>query len=753
MATDIQRCYRGWSDRRFVALIKNKNQAAKRIQQAFRSKKLLMRLKKKVNRSLAAKRIQKAYRDMCVRIKYKKLKARRLRVLLYRQHVFDQKIGDWKRAKAKKFAAVKLQKVYRSWKIEKMEFLRREAETRRRRNSKASLIQHNWRICLIKLKLEKLDKSLKLLQRWHRAKLERLRFLGYRNNRIHNSLEIQRVWRGYQGRKAGTLARHNYMKKKEAQRQKEDIAATRIQKEMRRYIARQRYVDFLAKTSAAIILQRYSRGGMARNRERLKAYSALTIQRYGRGMLGRRRSNSLLQKKLMKKRVLAAIQIQAVVRGALDRKHVAALRDLRNQKAFRKRNNNAILIQSLVRGYIVRSRNKGNVETMKAQKYLASIKIQKLVRGHVVRCRLERSEKKNRQIQFYAAVKIQKIVRGALAREHVRRMQEALLLKLCEEGSDCDSKEQMKLKNDVTEQNLREMNASVKIQSTLRGHMTRKRLLQEKLHDANRHNAALNIQKIVRGKQGRDKATRYAVIRNTNMKIREVAAEDIQRIVRGHLAKLEVADKRLNMQKKERIEREMKAQAKQKLRDERMAEKVARETMHLMDEESRINENRLLKLAEQADKARAERQQDKNRKMIEKRKAAEKAYLRQRLDGMRDALDKANDKESIEAIVFLIPENEGEEFLSLRNEAIEKAKTFSKNAKVADDEWTEAYDEASGHTYYINVNTGETSWTKNSSEGSSGIVVENKTSERSSNIFERVVKRAEASEVASQEAY
>ena len=122
-------------------------------------------------------------------------------------------------------------KVYRS--TENREdgiFLRERAETRRRRNSKASLIQHNWRICLMKLKLEKLDKSLKLLQRWHRAKLERLRFLAYRNNRIHNSLEIQRVWRGYQGRKAGTLARHNYMKKKEAQRQKEDIAATRIQK-------------------------------------------------------------------------------------------------------------------------------------------------------------------------------------------------------------------------------------------------------------------------------------------------------------------------------------------------------------------------------------------------------------------------------------------------------------------------------------------------------------------------------------------
>ena len=70
-----------------------------------------------------------------------------------------------------------------------------------------------------------------------------------------------------------------------------------------------------------------------------------------------------------------------------------------------------------------------------------------------------------------------------------------------------------------------------------------------------------------------------------------------------------------------------------------------------------------------------------------------------------------------------------------RNEAIEKAKTFSKDA---DNEWTEAYDEASGHTYYINVNTGETSWTKNSSEGSSGIVGK-QNFERSSNIFERVV--------------
>ena len=158
------------------------------------------------------------------------MKARRLRVLLYKQHVFDQKIGDWKRAKAKKFAAVKVQKVYRSWKMEKMELLRKEAETRRRRNSKATLIQHNWRICLMNLKLKKLDKSLKVLQRWHRAKLERLRFLAHCNKRIHNSLEIQRTWRGHQGRKAGMLARHNYMKKREAQRQKENIAATRFKK-------------------------------------------------------------------------------------------------------------------------------------------------------------------------------------------------------------------------------------------------------------------------------------------------------------------------------------------------------------------------------------------------------------------------------------------------------------------------------------------------------------------------------------------
>ena len=79
---------------------------------------------------------------------------------------------------------------------------------------------------------------------------------------------------------------------------------------------------------------------------------------------------------------MAAIKIQAVVRGALGRKHVAALRNHHNQIAVRRRNDNAILIQSLARGYIVRSRNKGNAETMKAQKYLASVKIQKLVRGH-----------------------------------------------------------------------------------------------------------------------------------------------------------------------------------------------------------------------------------------------------------------------------------------------------------------------------------------------------------------------------------
>ena len=90
----------------------------------------------------------------------------------------------------------------------------------------------------------------------------------------------------------------------------------------------------------------------------------------------------------------------------------------------------------------------------------------------------------------------------------------------------------------------------------------------------------------------------------------------------------------------------------------------------------------------------------------------------------------------------------------------ENASTLERNQmsqRADEEEWTEAYDEDSGMTYYINVNTGETSWTKNdidahnnnndninndnvdSSQANTNLA----TSDRSSNIFERVVKRVE----------
>ncbi len=767
MATNIQRCYRGKIGRRHSIKKNRRHLAAKRIQLAFKSRKLLMRLKKKARRLRATKKIQKAHRDMLVRIKYRKLKARRARVLLYKRHVFDQKVQDWKQSRMKKFATQKLQKIYRKWRKKKCELEKIEAMLRQKRNVSALIIQKNWRVYLTYLRLKRLKYAIRKLQRWHKAILDRWHFIIYREKMII----IQKLWRGRNGREKAKNLRNEHIKKQRRLQEKKINASISIQKEARRYVAVKKYKQLQFHTKSAVSIQRQIRGSIARKIKIPKRKkSIVTIQRYGRGMTGRRRVNNIKDQQRFVKRHNAATRIQTTMRGILSRNRVNAIKEQKRIDFLRRRNKNAILIQRHGRGYITRKRmieislkkkkNEEFAKELNERRKQASITIQKNARGRITRNNLNEKKRKQKEREIYAAIQIQKQGRGMLSRKHVKEKQQKILLDLCIEEDDDEKR---------LEKSSKENNASVKIQALVRGHLDRNLVERKKESNARENKAAKDIQRIVRGKQGRNKAKREVLVKQTQDKIRAMAAEDIQKIVRGHLGRLAVADLRLEKQTRARFEREQKAKEEEFLRKERASEKSARETMFEMEKESRANEDWLRRLADQAEKARIERQKEKERERLEKKKKSEEAYIRQRLEGMRDALSKAKDKESIEAIAFLIPDNEGDEFLKLKNEAMkmikkleqgekENASTLERNQmsqRADEEEWTEAYDEDSGMTYYINMNTGETSWTKNdidaNNNNNDNINNDNvdssqanlATSDRSSNIFERVVKRVE----------
>ena len=123
----------------------------------------------------------------------------------------------------------------------------------------------------------------------------------------------------------------------------------------------------------------------------------------------------------------------------------------------------------------------------------------------------------------------------------------------------------------------------------------------------------------------------------------------------------------------------------------------------------------------------------------------------EQLQRLKDALLAANDKESIEAILVLIPDEEGESFQALKTEATEKMQNLEAEKIDSQEDWQSEYhfshrpdedeseeekwhenftyshreesdqglhewsshvDESSGHVYYQNNSTGETTWEK-----------------------------------------
>ena len=216
--------------------------------------------------------------------------------------------------------------------------------------------------------------------------------------------------------------------------------------------------------------------------------------------------------------------------------------------------------------------------------------------------------------------------------------------------------------------------------------------------------------------------------------------------------------KRIN-EEKERLAREAEAREKKRLAQIAEQKRINEEKERLAREAEARKDAEEKALIEAEEKTR--KKAEEKAKLVVKKLAEEATKLREerlleRLERLRDALSNAKDKEAVEAILVLIPGEEGEEFKKLKMEAREKAQSFhsvdsenegtdwhseynyshrpdenesdqdewqascvyshrqddQENNSALQGNWTSHLDEASGHIYYQNSSTGETTWDK-----------------------------------------
>eukprot|EP00929_Paragymnodinium_shiwhaense_P052746 TRINITY_DN2641_c0_g1_i11.p1 TRINITY_DN2641_c0_g1~~TRINITY_DN2641_c0_g1_i11.p1 ORF type:complete len:3027 (-),score=659.15 TRINITY_DN2641_c0_g1_i11:545-9625(-) len=275
-----------------------------------------------------------------------------------------------------------------------------------------------------------------------------------------------------------------FRKHKERQRIKKEQsdAALAIQPAARGYLARKEYKrKVAARLAAATKVQAFFRGRRTRSRlkaeaeERNRQQAATKIQSVQRGKATRKR---LENEKLSR----AAAKIQAVALLFIRRKRVQAAKELKQ------RNEAASKIQAAQKGRVMRQRMKNMKEV--TQRTLAAIEIQAAARLLFARRRQKRNE---------AAVKLQAGGRGMLGRRKAHE-REAYLAEVART----------------------KVAAATAIQRVARGREGRKRAEERKVEVAKRNSAATKIQAIHRAR-----ACRKAFAR------RRQAAIDIQRVARG----------------------------------------------------------------------------------------------------------------------------------------------------------------------------------------------------------------------------
>lgn len=262
--------------------------------------------------------------------------------------------------------------------------------------------------------------------------------------------DLQRMFRGWKGRERARSKYEQFMKEqrrqacatriqslyrsRKAKRRVEDLRDHRYQ-EMERaatlvrkvYLAsqtRRKFLklkeDFKAAEGIIIVIQRYMRGCLLRNRLWKEAvqreehnWAVIEIQRHWRGYRGRVRFEETLEK--VWRREMAAVLLQRNLRGWIVRLKVSRERRKIARAEFeraRARFYAAQRIQALVRGLLVRK-----VQLAKrARCRRAATQIQRVHRGAMVRTQIWR------QVRQQRAVIIQAAIRGYLVRARRRRL-------------------------------------------------------------------------------------------------------------------------------------------------------------------------------------------------------------------------------------------------------------------------------------------------------------------------------------------
>ena len=734
---NIQRVRRGKRDRDRIKQLRSlRHSSAMTIQRFIRSKRLFTYLRQYNRRKRAAVKIQSVSRMWETKAMFQKKVERVRRANFYREHIANQKVKEWLRSKEIENAARKLQRSFLLFKQRKRAWRFVLEMENRRRNRAAMVVQTSFRGYRSRIRIVRVQKAAKLVQRWHRAKQDRWEFLLHYQRKKKGTQLVQKLWRGKLGRKI-----RDNVKIKLARERAVRIEERRLHAERARQEAEHKKLE-LAKQAALVAKTRHD--------------SARHIQRHARGRIDRKKVAARRQKSLSRKReqqrAQAALKIQCLSRKSAARSEVSERR-----KILHVQQRAAKSIQSVVRG------SQGRKKAARQQQYLA------LRRNREYQMRLEK-------LQLDAATRIQKTVRGHQSRENMRRIRrkQAML-----------AVEQEELAT------LKRTSASIMIQRHVRGKASREKVAQlrdvrQKAHKGSalviqrhwrghrgrltanvaqtekgralkkRHESALAIQRHWRGKSGRlkahaahtDKLQAYA-------QRQEHSAMDIQRVVRGHLGRLLATNQSLENQRRARLAREAAIKKAAVKRKEQAMEAMERNSMLDEERHSVAHDKHLRLMAEAALRDRNARQEARNRKEIEEK---EKQIRIERLDGLKEALRKAEDTEAIRAISFLIPDNEGIEFSNLKIEAMKKLTLMEERDQNApssavsmrvdegdneavNDDWVEAYDEESGMAYYICTSTGETSWEK--PDSSTGILdVSEHTPAAPIGIFERVAKRA-----------
>ena len=319
-------------------------------------------------------------------------------------------IQHYEAMREKRQAIIKVQALARVlFAKKKLEVLRqdREAIMAVKRDYAARKIQFNWRtlkeMTVIRQEFLKKREAVVKIQKFYKAILEE-RW----QDRISAARCIQKTWRCHRDRRNYLAIKTSAIKIQSFYRMRQarlkfvlsKAAVAKISQVWGSYLAmKQTRSEFLRKVSAAVCIQRFVRGHIARNDIRKTKY-AIKIQCLYRQYKAKKIAHELMsQRELIAQQIQCCIMIQSLIKGFIVRQDIYNMNNAASniqcyfrsylimnicRKDFLYRKKQAIVLQSNIRGYLVRKEI--------ANQSVAAATIQAVFRGYIVRSVLHKQQ-------------------------------------------------------------------------------------------------------------------------------------------------------------------------------------------------------------------------------------------------------------------------------------------------------------------------------------------------------------------------